>query len=456
MSNPNLPISGKYNTYIGARYVPLMGGEWNQDKAYEPLIIVTHQGNSYTSNTFVPAGTDINDKTYWTLTGNYNGQVEQYRSEVEGVKQDVQEVNQKFDQLNSELTETNNNLSETNQNLTDLQNTVNTNKENTDNAISKSNIMLLGLPQPSQTTISCITPYEMLLPGFKTVHQDTGVHDFHSQLSLNVLQGSNIIFIVLDKSNFDKPNVRTIVTNLSNSINTYFNSLPEVDGLKLMPKIWVTLDELNSPTTSQIEGFIELHYYLYQIQTGLFNYSSTGFVYGCTTQHYSEFKPIIQTLCYQICRNVLQTSVSSYQVVFEPLNNWTFPNITVRTEAISAAVKFWGAVIYKSDTPLVYNVNNSDYEVGEITNGVWPITNIRVNCLFTVRDQESNPSYQFRSIGYLDINHNTNKISVSVQLEGHNDVKYIYATSIIWPEIGIDSSKASSDYLSPSQLALIM
>lgn len=83
MSNPNLPISGKYNTYIGARYVPLMGGEWNQDKAYEPLVIVTHQGNSYTSNTFVPAGTDINDKTYWTLTGNYNAQVNKYREEVE-------------------------------------------------------------------------------------------------------------------------------------------------------------------------------------------------------------------------------------------------------------------------------------------------------------------------------------------------------------------------------------
>lgn len=83
MSNPNLPISGKYNTYIGARYVPLMGGEWNQDKAYEPLVIVTYQGNSYTSNTFVPAGMDINDKTYWTLTGNYNAQIDKYREEVE-------------------------------------------------------------------------------------------------------------------------------------------------------------------------------------------------------------------------------------------------------------------------------------------------------------------------------------------------------------------------------------
>lgn len=125
MSNPNLPISGKYNTYIGARYVPLMGGEWNQDKAYEPLVIVTHQGNSYTSNTFVPAGTDINDKTYWTLTGNYNGQVEQYRSEVEGVKQSV-------NQLNSGLNTTNNNL-------TVLENTVNANETDIENKVNSVN-----------------------------------------------------------------------------------------------------------------------------------------------------------------------------------------------------------------------------------------------------------------------------------------------------------------------------
>ena len=92
MSNPNLPISGKYNTYIGARYVPLMGGEWNQDKAYEPLVIVTHQGNSYTSNTFVPAGTDINDKTYWTLTGNYNAQVNKYREEVESALDSINDT----------------------------------------------------------------------------------------------------------------------------------------------------------------------------------------------------------------------------------------------------------------------------------------------------------------------------------------------------------------------------
>ena len=141
MGNPNLPISGKYNTYIGARYVPLMGGEWNQDKAYEPLVIVTHQGNSYTSNTFVPAGTDINDKTYWTLTGNYNGQVEQYRSEVEGVKQEVSQLNDS--------------LGETNNILTELQNTVNANETDIEGKVA-------GI----QDNLSHITPITYGIPSF--------------------------------------------------------------------------------------------------------------------------------------------------------------------------------------------------------------------------------------------------------------------------------------------------
>lgn len=110
MANPNLPVSGKYNTYIGARYVPLMGGEWNQQNAYEPLVIVTYQGNSYTSNTFVPAGTDINNTTYWTLTGNYNGQVAQYREEVQELQKDLTGLQTDVDVLTKGLTTANSNI----------------------------------------------------------------------------------------------------------------------------------------------------------------------------------------------------------------------------------------------------------------------------------------------------------------------------------------------------------
>ena len=72
----------KYNTYIGARYVPLIDGAWDNTKQYEPLTIVTYQGNSYTSKTYVPVGVDINNEIYWVLSGNYNAQVAALQEQV--------------------------------------------------------------------------------------------------------------------------------------------------------------------------------------------------------------------------------------------------------------------------------------------------------------------------------------------------------------------------------------
>lgn len=85
--------------YIGARYVPLLADpmEWSNDRAYEPLTIVLHQGNSYTSRQAVPIGIDITDETYWAATGNYNAQVEQYRQEVKS-------YDAKVDQTSTALT----------------------------------------------------------------------------------------------------------------------------------------------------------------------------------------------------------------------------------------------------------------------------------------------------------------------------------------------------------------
>lgn len=72
-------------TYTGMRYVPVFAdpAEWSSANSYEPLEIVIHEGNSYTSKTFVPVGIDISNSAYWALTGNYNAQVEQYRQEVQ-------------------------------------------------------------------------------------------------------------------------------------------------------------------------------------------------------------------------------------------------------------------------------------------------------------------------------------------------------------------------------------
>lgn len=71
--------------YIGARYVPIFAdpAEWNDTRNYEPLTIVLHAGNSYTSRQYVPAGIAISNEDYWLETGNYNAQVEAYRNEVQ-------------------------------------------------------------------------------------------------------------------------------------------------------------------------------------------------------------------------------------------------------------------------------------------------------------------------------------------------------------------------------------
>ena len=84
-----------HTQYIGARYVPLFADplQWSNSNTYEPLTIVTNQGNSYTSRQYVPTGIDIANTDYWALTGNYNAQVEQYRQEVKAfVEQYRQEV----------------------------------------------------------------------------------------------------------------------------------------------------------------------------------------------------------------------------------------------------------------------------------------------------------------------------------------------------------------------------
>lgn len=71
--------------YVGARYVPIFADplEWSDTREYEPLTIVTYQGNSYTSRQYIPTGIEVTDTEYWALTGNFNAQVEAYRAEVQ-------------------------------------------------------------------------------------------------------------------------------------------------------------------------------------------------------------------------------------------------------------------------------------------------------------------------------------------------------------------------------------
>lgn len=82
-ASPDAPAPG-VRQYVGARYVPVFADplEWSDTIGYEPLTVVLHEGNSYTSRQSVPVGIDIDNATYWAETGNYNAQVEAYRQEV--------------------------------------------------------------------------------------------------------------------------------------------------------------------------------------------------------------------------------------------------------------------------------------------------------------------------------------------------------------------------------------
>ena len=86
--------------YVGARYVPkffensLGTSEWTANTQYEPLTIVTRNGNSYTSKQLVPAsvGAPESNSSYWVSTGIYNQQVEEIREALEDLTDRVNHI----------------------------------------------------------------------------------------------------------------------------------------------------------------------------------------------------------------------------------------------------------------------------------------------------------------------------------------------------------------------------
>lgn len=86
--------------YIGARYVPKFyensdgTAAWRSGVIYEPLTIVTYNGNSYTSKKVVPAtiGDPSSNPAYWVATGVFNEQLESVRQELEETEARVDET----------------------------------------------------------------------------------------------------------------------------------------------------------------------------------------------------------------------------------------------------------------------------------------------------------------------------------------------------------------------------
>lgn len=108
------------NIYVGARYIPRIMGEYNNETAYEALDIVTSGGVGYISRQPVPAGTAVTNKEYWAMWGNGNAVIDALTQRVSTNENDITALETGLQQTNQNLQTTNQNLQTTIQNLENL------------------------------------------------------------------------------------------------------------------------------------------------------------------------------------------------------------------------------------------------------------------------------------------------------------------------------------------------
>ena len=112
---PPPPFKGGTSMYIGARYVPIFADpvEWDDEREYEPLTIVVHNGDCYTSKCYVPKGAQLppypeGQTTYWVKTSDYNYQFADLKKTVT----DLSRLVEQFQKDNERFTELINNWNE--------------------------------------------------------------------------------------------------------------------------------------------------------------------------------------------------------------------------------------------------------------------------------------------------------------------------------------------------------
>lgn len=108
------------NIYVGARYIPRIMGEYNNETAYEALDIVTSGGVGYISRQPVPAGTAVTNKEYWAMWGSGNALIDSLTQRVATNENDITALETGLQQTNQNLQTTNQNLQTTNQKLENL------------------------------------------------------------------------------------------------------------------------------------------------------------------------------------------------------------------------------------------------------------------------------------------------------------------------------------------------
>lgn len=221
--------------YVGARYVPLFANplEWSNENTYEPLTIVQHEGNSYTSRQFVPSGIDIKNAEYWALTGNYNAQIEQYRQEVQTFDE---RITQNANDIEVAETEIETNKSD----IEGLQSSL----ESTDSYVAKNHIVIIG---DSFTSVTGAREYNWpsKLHTRYTVHNYASNGAGFSRVGLESGRewtfGQQLTQAINDPA-FENDSVKTVI--VYGGINDFLNNVSANDASNALKSLW------NSATTS--------------------------------------------------------------------------------------------------------------------------------------------------------------------------------------------------------------
>jgi hypothetical protein len=138
---PPPPFKGGTSMYIGERYVPIFADpvEWDNEREYEPLTIVIHDGSCYTSKCYVPKGAQLppypeGQTKYWVKTSDYNYQfadlkktvldlsrlVEQFQKDNKTFTDLINGWNEKVQQWETEMTAWGERLDAVESRITDL------------------------------------------------------------------------------------------------------------------------------------------------------------------------------------------------------------------------------------------------------------------------------------------------------------------------------------------------
>lgn len=97
-----MPVQAN-NIYVGARYIPRIMGEYNNETAYEALDIVTSGGVGYISRQPVPAGTAVTNKEYWAMWGSGNAVIDALTQRVSTNENDISSLETGLQTTNQNL-----------------------------------------------------------------------------------------------------------------------------------------------------------------------------------------------------------------------------------------------------------------------------------------------------------------------------------------------------------------